>query len=51
MKKLAFLIVLALEFAVCGCGTNPNPNPDHQHIYHRNLGGPAHWRYRARPAY
>ncbi len=22
MKKLAFLIVLALEFAVCGCGSN-----------------------------
>jgi hypothetical protein len=26
MKKLAFLLALALELAVCGCGTTP-PNP------------------------
>ena len=26
MKKLAILMVLALELAVCGCGTSPAPN-------------------------
>ncbi len=27
MKKLAFLTLLALAFAVSSCGTSPNPNP------------------------
>jgi len=27
MKKLAIVIALALEFAVCACGTSPNTNP------------------------
>lgn len=27
MKKLAILITLALEIAVCACGTSPNTNP------------------------
>ena len=31
MKKLAFLIVLALELAVCGCGSNTIANTSHQY--------------------
>ncbi len=45
MKKLAILMLLALEVAVCGCGTSPNTNPTTSTAATGILGSPTYWRH------